>query len=364
MSRKKILFIAPTLGLGGAERVVSVLSDYLSKSHNVTVVTLSGNDSAYDTKATYVQFGTKIYNVKIMKFLTLISRIFLIRKLLLKKSPDIIISFMESANIPSIFAVLLLDRASSLVVSVRNNPLEFPWFYRFFIKLLYKIPYRVVAPSKGVAHGLEKLILNKIKIDFIPNPIKLKYIQKMALTPERYSFNIPEIYILAVGSLSHQKGFDRLISIFSKIKIKNLHLIIIGEGGKRKELQRLIHLYELEKRVIMPGTVKNPFYLYRNALCLTLTSRYEGWPNVINEAIACSCPVVSYNCKYGPSEILSQSNGFLIDEGDENGVIDAVNIIYSNKNERERVVNNGLKYVKNYSVNKIAKQWLAIKDIS
>jgi len=260
--------------------------------------------------------------------------------------------------------VLMLGRASSLIVSVRNNPLEFPWYYRFAIKVLYKIPYCVIAPSKGVAHGLEKLILNKIQINFIPNPIKLKYIQEMALTPEKYSFIIPEIYILAVGSLSHQKGFDRLISIFSKIKIKNLHLIIIGEGGKRDELQRLIHLYELEKRVIMPGTVENPFYLYRNALCLTLTSRYEGWPNVINEAIACSCPVVSYNCKYGPSEILNQSNGFLIDEGDENGIIDAVNIIYSNKNERERVVNNGLKYVQNYTVEHIAKQWLAIKGIS
>ena len=122
MSRKKILFIVPTLGLGGAERVVSVLSDYLSKSHNVTVVTLSGNGSVYDTEATYVQLGTKIFNVKVMKFLTFISRIFLLRNLLLKRSPDIIISFMESANIPSIFAVLMLGRASSLIVSVRNNP--------------------------------------------------------------------------------------------------------------------------------------------------------------------------------------------------------------------------------------------------
>ncbi len=363
MGLKKILFILPTLGFGGAERVTLTLAEYMSKNYDVSILVLSKSEPEYNTKVKCIQIDTKIFHTKIGKVFNIFYRSYMISKILKRKSPNLIISFMESANIPSIFASLITHNLDSLVISVRNNPLKFPFFYKFLIKTLYRLPHTIVSPSRGVLKGLN-LVAPSIKyVDFIPNAIGLKNIQKMMLIPEKYSFDIPENYILAVGSLTHQKGFDRLISIFSRIKIKKLQLVIIGEGTERDNLVKLINKHHLQDRVIMPGIVNNPFYLYNNAFCLIMTSRYEGWPNIINEAIACSCPVISYNCNHGPSEILSHDNGFLVEEGDEDEVINAVNKIYSNKDERRKVVNNGLKYVKNFSVDRIAKQWLSIKGI-
>jgi len=357
MLKKKILFVVPSLERGGAERVVSILSNYLSSQYIVKIVILGVNDPVYDVKAECIKLNIKVNNNVFLKLLVLLKRVILLRRALHQNEPDTIISFMESANIPSIVASLLLGKSESLVISVRNNPSIFPWFYKIAIKFLYMIPKSVVAPSIGIAKDLEAMILTKRKIDFIPNPIELDYVDKMLYQNENLSFQLPKNYILAVGSLSYQKGFDKLIHIFSKINIDNLHLIIIGDGDLRGDLTDLIKLHKLDKYVIMPGEIKNPFYFYKNALCLGMTSRYEGWPNVLNEAIASGCPVVSYNCNYGPSEIINQDNGFLIDEDDEFSFIEAVESIYSSKKVREKIISNGLKTVKKYSVDKIAKKW-------
>lgn len=348
------------MNAGGAERVVSILSKNFSKHHNVSIVILGEGEPDYDLdeRVELIKLNTKVFSYKILKLITLFKRIFLLRRVFRSNKPDEIISFMESANIPSIFAAVLLGKSSILTVSIRNNPELFPFFYRFSISFLYGIPGRVVAPSNGILIDLKSRIITDRIIEFIPNPIDIEYIQKMSINSEFQSFKKPENYILAVGRLNQQKGFDRLIHAFSKINIDKLQLIIIGEGEKRKDLEDLIKFYNLEDRVIMPGLVKNPFYLYKNALCFVLTSRYEGWPNVINEAIACRCPVVSYNCKYGPSEILSDGSGLLIDEGDEFSLINAIINIYNSKELREELLLNGLENIKKYSVETVSKLWV------
>lgn len=360
INQKEILFIIPTLNSGGAERVVSILMNNFSKRNLVTVVILGAEEPEYDLddKIEVIRLNNKIFSNSIMKLFTLLNRIFLLRRVFKRKNPHKIFSFMESANIPSILASVLLGKSKILSVSVRNNPALFPWFYRLLISFLYVFPARVIAPSNGIAIDLKSRIINNRLIEFIPNPIDIKYIQKMSLSNKDQFFEEPVHYILAVGRLTHQKGFDRLIHAFSKIQINKIRLVIIGEGEKRKELENLINFYDLKERVIMPGLLKNPFYLYKKAICLVLTSRYEGWPNVINEAISCSCPVVSYNCKYGPSEILNNGSGVLIDEGDEKALISAILVIYNNKKMRDALVFKGLQNIKQYSVVNITKLWL------
>ena len=354
------MFIVPTLNRGGAERVVSVLANYFSNEFIVTIVSLGSDAPQYDIKAEFIRLNAGVYKNSFMKLFNILLRGVGLRKIIKTRQPDTVISFMESANIPVILATRLLIWHGSLIVSVRNNPLMFPWYYRWAIKSLYRIPNSVVAPSLGISKDLEAQIFQNHGIDFIPNPIDFQNIQSQAEADTNFIFELPKEYILAVGRLTHQKGFDRLMSIFSKLKNKNLHLVILGEGELREYLKGLIQLYGLEGRVVMPGLVDNPFPIYRNAVCLALTSRYEGWPNVINEAIASSCPVVSYNCKYGPNEILNSDNGFLIEEGDEQGFIDAISIIHENQEVRSMLIDNGLKDVKQYSIERISHRWLEI----
>jgi GalNAc-alpha-(1->4)-GalNAc-alpha-(1->3)-diNAcBac-PP-undecaprenol alpha-1,4-N-acetyl-D-galactosaminyltransferase len=356
----KILFIIQSLNFGGAERVVSVLSNHLVTKHKVSLVILSNEDPKYGISSDLIRLNSPVSKNIFVKFFLVIKRILLIRDVLVKKSPDIVISFMESSNIPSIFATLLLSQRKKLIVSVRNNPSSFPWFYKLAIMTLYGLPFQVVAPSRGIASQLEKMIIRHKKVTFIPNPIDIEKIKKLSYQPINFSFNMPKKYILGVGRLENQKAFDRLIMIFSKICIKNLYLIIAGNGALLEDLKSLTVKLGIEEKVIFTGTVTNPFYLYKNALCLVLTSRYEGWPNIINEAIASSCPVVSYDCKYGPSEILIHKNGILVAENDEAGMIEAIESINKNVILQQQIVSNGNKHINKFSVDRISNQWLSI----
>ena len=107
----------------------------------------------------------------------------------------------------------------------------------------------------------------------------------------------------------------------------------------------------------MPGLIDNPFPVYRHAICWH-SSRYEGWPNVLNESIASCCPIVSYDCQYGPNEILDHDNGFLIEEDDEESFVNAISEIYEKKELRDLLIDNGLKNIEQYSVEKISDHWL------
>tara|TARA_Y100000748_G_C15498406_1_gene489087 strand:- start:1210 stop:2304 length:1095 start_codon:yes stop_codon:yes gene_type:complete len=364
MSKKKLIFIVPTLNKGGAERVVSLLANHFSDEFLVSVISLGSEAPQYDVKAEFISLNLGARKNIYMKVFNSLLRGVRIRKIIKRKRPDAVISFMESANISVILATRMLAWDGSLIVSVRNNPSKFPWYYLWAIKILYKFPHKVVAPSLGILKYLKAQIHNNSGFDFIPNPVDLRNVRRQAELPEESTLQLPEKYILAVGRLTYQKGFDRLISIFSKLKNKDLHLVILGEGELRADLTRLIEFHELEGRVIMPGVADNPFPIYRNAVCLALTSRYEGWPNVINEAIASSCPVVSYNCNYGPNEILNNHNGFLVEEDDEEGFIDAISVLHENQEIRGSIINNGLKNVKKYSVEKISLNWLEIAGLN
>ncbi len=358
MIDKKIFFIVPSLNKGGAERVVSLLSNFLSCQYNVKVISFSTELPQYDLKADFVSLNSDANKNIFIKLINIFVRLFYLRKFIKRECPVLIISFMESANIPAILATRFLNWNGSLMVSVRNNPSTFPWYYRIFIKLFYGVADNVVAPSKGICKELERLIYNYNRIDFIPNPIELEDIKNQSKQEIDSSLTLPKHYILAVGRLTHQKGFDRLISIFSKIRNTDINLVILGEGELRQDLNSLIQDHGLEEKVYMPGLVDNPFPIYRNAICLALTSRYEGWPNVINESLASGCPVVSYNCNYGPSEILDCDNGFLVEENDEEVFVEAISTLYEGKEVRDEYVSIGLKSVAKYSVDKIAMHWL------
>ena len=364
MVKRKILFFVPTLNRGGAERVISTLANYFSDKFDVTIITLSSDVPQYDISAKYKSLNANAYEGGFMKIINIFIRFIRIRRIIKKEQPSAVISFMESANIPVILATRILKWKGSLIISVRNNPLKFPWYYRLLIKILYRFPGRVVAPSLGIKKDLERIIYSHKGIDFIPNPINVKKIKSLSQMRISDIPNLPEKYILAVGRLAYQKGFDRLISIFSKIPNKDLSLVIIGEGDLRSDLNHLIRCSNLENRVIMPGLTENPFPIYKSAICLALTSRYEGWPNVINEAIASGCPVVSYDCKYGPSEILNNNNGLLVPEGNEEEFISSITSLIENPDICKTIIDNGFKNINRYSIERIAQYWLKIANLT
>ena len=119
------------------------------------------------------------------------------------------------------------------------------------------------------------------------------------------------------GGCIRQKGFDRLLRAFAQTTVAGLELVILGEGAERGRLESLARQLGVASRVHLPGVVADMESWYRGALCFVLSSRYEGWPNVLMEAMAAGCPVVSVDCPYGPAEMLGGGErGLLVAEHD------------------------------------------------
>src|SRR5699024_364664 len=132
--------------------------------------------------------------------------------------------------------------------------------------------------------------------------------------------------ILAIGRLTYQKGFDILIEAFRKISKKySMKLIILGEGEQRQELELLINKYALGDRISLQGFVDNPYRYMKRAAIFVLPSRWEGFPNVLVEAMACGVPVVATTCPGGSIEILENGKwGELVEPGDSDALVDAI----------------------------------------
>ncbi|NJS16372.1 MAG: glycosyltransferase [Nostocaceae cyanobacterium CSU_2_110] len=117
--------------------------------------------------------------------------------------------------------------------------------------------------------------------------------------------NSPPVF-LAVGRLTEQKDFSTLIKAFSLVRKEKLaRLIILGEGEARGQLEATIKNLGISEDVLLPGFTDNPYAYMYNANAFVLSSRWEGLPTVLIEAMACGCPVVATDCPSGPQEILA-----------------------------------------------------------
>ena len=116
-----------------------------------------------------------------------------------------------------------------------------------------------------------------------------------------------------------------LLHAFSHVEPRSLHLVVLGDGPERGDLLALARRLTISDRVCFPGAVSDITRWYRRAKCFVLSSRNEGWPNVLVEAMAAGCPVVSFRCDYGPAEIVQDgTSGLLVAPGDVNALAHAI----------------------------------------
>jgi len=231
-----------------------------------------------------------------------------------RERPDAMLSALRFNTLAAVWAGQLAGTGTRQIVSERNElSVEVASSKRLrhlpdLIHRLYPRADGIIAVSRGVADDLAHTArIGRDRIATIPNPLDLERLQRSAASrtghPWLETDSIP--VILGIGRLDAQTDFETLIRAFSLLCAhRPCLLIILGEGTERPRLEGLVRELGLEHCVSLPGFVDAPAAYLARAALFVLTSRWEGLPNVMIEALGCGCPVVSTNCRSGPSEIL------------------------------------------------------------
>ena len=233
-----------------------------------------------------------------------------------KNNPNVMITALPHLNMAAIIARFISGTGIPIIITEHNTlsqSVRFSTTYKgrslpSFMKLTYPFANEIIAVSEGVKNDLRKLIgLGSKEIHVIANPVITKALISRSYEPPRHpwfeSSDIP--LILGVGRLTPAKDFDNLIRSFSILRRTQVaRLVILGEGPEFHSLKALITKLNLTNDVALCGFVENPYSLMRRCSVFALSSRWEGLPTVLIEALACGTRVVSTDCPSGPTEIL------------------------------------------------------------
>ena len=256
-------------------------------------------------------------------------------KYLRTKKPDVLLSPFEVTSVIAVLAKKLTRISTRIVVRIsvhlsKNKRTRWKKIVeRWVVSRLYPLADGIVTVSHGVAEDFAVYTgISPERIKVIYNPIISEQLLHAALEPVSHPFFMdgqPPV-ILGVGRLTEQKDFSTLIRAFDIVR-KSIpaRLIILGEGEERKMLEELIISLDMQDVVDLPGFTLNPFAFMKKASVFVLSSKWEGLPGVLIQALACDCPVVSTDCPSGPSEILNDGQyGYLVPVGDVDAMAKAM----------------------------------------
>jgi glycosyltransferase involved in cell wall biosynthesis len=356
----KIMIIMPNLCGGGAEKLHVNLANYwVNLGYEVEFVLMQKKGDLLDLLSPQVL----VTDLKVNRILGIILPL----AGYLKSNEGIVLAVMWPVTTVSVISWLLSGFKQKIILSDHNflsistiRELNISRFtLKFTMGITYRLATHIIAVSKGVKADLQGLSgLPNRKISVIYNPVTQIPFPSGQVKQEAKNLWSREFdyHILAVGSLENQKGFDDLIIAFSKVcKKVNAQLIILGEGSKREFLSTLVLKLDLEGKVSMPGFVKNPNLWFETADLFVLSSKWEGFGNVIVEALECGVPIVSTDCDSGPREILQNGKyGTLVSVGDTDALSSSIyNSLFAHHDKNALIARS-----KDFSIDKISQQYL------
>jgi glycosyltransferase involved in cell wall biosynthesis len=368
--RTRITCVISSLGAGGAERNMAILAQYLSDiGHQVTILTMDEDVDDFFPNPPGVaraRLSQALYKMTCRWFdvCCQLDRWRHLREEILKTRPAVVISFLDQVNIQVVMS--LRGSGIPVIASVRTDPRKCPitWRWGMLRLIAYTFSFRIVFVSKSVTDWARRM-RPWWKGQWIPNPIFFDRAHEGAEGAMQPVVRPKIRTIFGLGRLSEEKGFDLLIEAFSRIadKYPDWCLKIIGDGPLRTELTRMIEHKRLVGRVQLLGRVFPPFNLLRQGDLFVLSSRFEGFPNILLEAMGCGLPAVSFDCQSGPSEIIRQDvDGILVPPDDEIALADAMERLMADESQRLRMARNAPEVLNRFSKERTMKLWEQLID--
>ncbi|WP_168415528.1 glycosyltransferase family 4 protein [Acinetobacter indicus] len=345
----KILMIIPSLGSGGAERVLSSLAnDWVKRQKcDIELAVLMNSKDFYT-----IDKNIKVHRIDYMpgssnKVLGIFNLALNLRKLIKDIKPDICFSFIRESNIITLISTLGVP--TKVVISERDSPkAQVSKFYNYLRKLLYPLCNGLIVQTNDYREFITKSVGNINQV-VIPNPVRDIDINK---------YNREKI-IISVGRLIPVKGHKYLIDAFSKCKSnQDWKLVILGEGALRKDLEQQINKLNLQDKVVLVGAVHNVDDWLRKSSIFAFTSLSEGFPNALAEAMSASLPCVSFDCITGPKDLIeNEKNGYLIEVGDVDNFSKKLDILMQSEKLRYEIGKNAKNVANSLDFIKISERY-------
>lgn len=353
----KIIFITGTMSNGGAERVISVLSNkFNQKGHIVKIAQVYSSECNYELNENIEL--RYIGNDKMDKLSRPFQYIYKIRNYLKKEKPDVIISFLANINIYSIISTIGLG--IPIIVSERNDPGKEP--SKQHLKILRTFSYyfadKIIFQTKDARKYFNKTLQNKSEIIFNPLVQNIPYRSNKEKRKE----------VVTVARLSEQKNLELLIAAFEDFAkdFNGYVLKIYGEGERREILESFIRKTSVRNKVFLKGFKENVHEEIKYASMFVLSSDYEGMPNALLESMAMGIPSISTDCPVGgPREFINQYyNGVLVPIKNLKELTNAMKYIAEDDIRANEMGINGMEIKELVSVERIILEWeKAIHDV-
>jgi GalNAc-alpha-(1->4)-GalNAc-alpha-(1->3)-diNAcBac-PP-undecaprenol alpha-1,4-N-acetyl-D-galactosaminyltransferase len=279
-----------------------------------------------------------------------------LREAIRESRPDIVISFIAAPNIRAVLATRGLK--IPLIVSERTDPFlyDIGWKLNTIRRMVYPFADMLVCQTTSCLNRFQKM--TRVHGCVIPNLIAVP--QELA-QPGMSGVSPQKGHVLvAMGRLERQKGFDILLKAFSMIarRHRSWTLKIMGEGSLRGDLRKLSEDLNLTGQVHFAGVQVDPFAHLRQADLFVLSSRFEGFPNALCEAMACGLPAISFDCPSGPSDIIRHGiDGLLVPPEDTDALAAALDDLMTNKARRECLAARAPEVLERFSIERVLSLW-------
>lgn len=359
---KKIVFFLYDLSIGGAEKVVVRLSNYLAnKGYQIEILLVNNNNifiDEIDQRVKVTSFNLKKISQSLIPLIKFVKR----------KNHDFFLSNIWPLTIVSVIAFLFSPSQLKKLILVEHCHLKEEWekksfIYKFLqnlsINVLYNLSKQIVSVSQGVRDDLIEKGVKKNKSIVIYNPAFIEpKLSKTGLPEEAISWSQNQgTKIIAVGNFKTQKNYPNLIrsmNILKEDKKIDCSLLIVGDGPRRSEIEELILEKRLNNDIFLLGYYSDPLNLINLAEIFVLPSDFEGFGLVIVEALSLGKTVVSTNCKSGPAEIIGNDEyGYLCKVNDSKDLAEKIEYAIDNKIDKEIL----MKRARDFSVEKIGIQY-------